>query len=154
MKKSKKGKDSVYVIVGVILFVVAIFLDFFIWKDGSMFFAAIVSSCISVGFIDFAIKYSNDLTSSSPMLRSLPKTDYSEGFVFGVGLINFAVIVIATCILGKIFGYIMGLVVWWIMNIEKSERSEYFDSTFWLFIGFIMYTISWVPGFISFTLKI
>lgn len=136
----RKNKDSGYVIVGVILAVVALLLNVFLWHDDAVFWGALISSVILIVMLYVAIDENNN----GPFSNSKDQIYNYDSFAFGIGLINFAVVIIAKCILGSILGFMIGLIVWEIINIERSETQNHVGLGFWLGFGPFIYGVAWI----------
>lgn len=145
-------KDSSYVIAGIIFAIVATLLNCFLWHNINAVVSAIIGSLAIYGFLWLYIVH-NEHPEAFPSLFITPKpreSPYRGYFALGVALINYSVSLIASAILG-IPGFIVSWLVWEVlMNVMEETREKYPFNVLWVFIGSVMYLISYIVPILVF----
>lgn len=146
-------RDSWYAIVGVVLAVVAILLDVFVWHNAPVFWIAFTCSLGIGGMLALYIGLTE--TDYTPLfwdhtIKGIP-APIGALYVLGIALINFAVVLVATVLFKAFVGFIVGWIVWTVMMvIMECTRTKYPNPSFWILIGFAMYLVSWfTPSLIA-----
>ena len=155
LSRFTQKKDSRYVITGIILAMVAALLDIFLWRNINAVLSATTGSLALYGFLWLFI-LQNEHPEEFPTLFITPKpreSPYRGYFALGVSLINFAVTLVASAILGAA-GFIVSWFVWEVlMNVMEETREEHSDNAFWILIGSVMYFLSYIIPIIIFAVR-
>lgn len=138
-------EDSDYIIGGIIVMIVSILLNQFIWQSRFAFWSSLIGSVCIASFMALKIRV-EEHPEEFPVIYSSPrKCSYGWRFVVGVALINFAVSLVAMAML-RCGGILISFIVWEvIMILMEYNREEYPSAFFWVMIGFCMYLMSYSP---------
>ncbi len=143
-RRMVQKKDSGYIIFGIVLALVAILLNQFIWQGRFAFWSSLIGS-VCIAFFMALIEHREDWSFVTAKFKEPP---YGWRFVIGVALINFAVSLVAMAML-RCGGIIISFVVWEvIMILMEYNREKYPCAFFWVMMGFCMYLMSYAPSII------